>query len=217
VELLSVASAKSIWLMNLAELNPKGLRLFPNLSDALTDLYDFEEQADDAPTLPGNASQSGIKFKNGQFETERGFVRVGLEVYDDGLVAETSVSTEVSDKFITHALDWASTAFSLRYNPSLLMNRIYWSEVVVKFGSPISKGLISLNAFAEILSQNTKGNPEYSPSGITFTTSGSANTFTIERRANTPIEANVFYSKAPMDTAMHLGLLAEFEKLLVQE
>jgi hypothetical protein len=42
------------------------------------------------------------------------------------------------------------------------------------------------------------------------------NTFTIERRANTPIEANVFYSKAAMDTALHVRMLGEFEKLLVE-
>lgn len=216
MEQLAIASAKSIWLVNLAELNPKGLRLFPNLTNALTDLYDFDEQPDDAPTVPGTSSQPGIKFKNGQFETEQGAVRVSLELYDDGIVADSSVSTEVTNLFIQHAIDWATTAFGLKFSPSLVMNQLYASEVVVKLTSRFSERLKPLSTFADLLSGNSFGAPPqaFFPSGVTFATASGGAPFTIERRANTPLDANVFYSKAAIDTSTHLKLLADFDRML---
>ena len=125
MEAVSIVSAKSIWLMNLSDLNPKGLRLFPDLSDALVAMYDFDEQPDNAPTALGNTTQPGVKFENGQFETDNGTVRVGLDLYADGIVADTSVSTEVTDAFVSHALNWATSSFGLKYDPRLLMKRMY--------------------------------------------------------------------------------------------
>ena len=89
MKLLSVISARSTWLFNLGDLNPKGLRLFPQLIDALTEAYDFDDQPQDAPNAPGEKpSQLGIQFKNGKFETDEGPIRVALELFDDGIVAE---------------------------------------------------------------------------------------------------------------------------------
>lgn len=218
METISIVSAKSIWLMNLADINPKGLRLFPDLSDALVEAYDFDEQPDDAPTTLGNTTQPSIKFENGQFDTPNGVVRVGLELYADGIVADTSISTDITDAFVQHALNWGNATFGLNYDPRLLMKKMYASEVVVRLNSSFSKHLTPLNAFAELLTKAIPGGQRYAPIGVNFSSvAPTPNPFFIERRANTPIDSNVFYSKASIDTALHLKLLGEFDALLGQD
>jgi len=41
-----------------------------------------------------------------------------------------------------------------------------------------------------------------------------AQSFTVERRADTPFSENVYFSAAPVATSMHLSLLEEFENAI---
>jgi hypothetical protein len=212
-----VIAARCTWLFNLTDMNPKGLKLFPFLTEALTDKYDFDAQPDDATTERTKSSEPGIKFKNGQFESPEGTVRVSLELFDDGIVAESPVSTEVTELFMQDAINWATTSFGLVFDPALVKNRIYISEIVVQFTSRLPESLKPLRLFAELLSGTPFGNsaPQpYYPSEITFATAAGATPFSIQKRANSPIEANVFYSRAAVDTPTHLRLLDEFDRML---
>jgi len=216
VETVSVVIARAIWLINLAELNPKGLRLVPDLSNALTDAYDFDDQPEDAPVKIGATAESSLKFKNGRFESALGAIKVSLDVFDDGLVAETSVSTDVTEQFLEHALSW-STAFGLRFDSELIFKKVYVSEVVVRFGSPILKSFDKLNKFSEILTDNSSGVVQgqiFSPTAFTFAANVGTQQFSVERRNNSPAGANLFYSKSSMTTSMHFKLLSKFEELL---
>jgi hypothetical protein len=215
MEVLSVLAAKSIWLTNLTELNPKGLRLFPNLSDSLTDMYDFDEQPEDAPIKPGATPDAGIHFRNGQFETDEGFIRVALDVFDDGFVGNTSASTDVTEKFLEHVLNWA-TSFGLKFNRGLLFNKLFVSEIVVKFSGPVLYKFESLKTFSELLSKNAQNivqGQEFAPSSLVFAANVGTQQFSIDRRNNTPIGENVFYSKSNMQTSTHVKMLQDFEDL----
>jgi hypothetical protein len=217
MKLLSVLAARSTWLFNLVDLNPKGLRLFPEITDALREAYDFDDQPDDAPLTPGEKPmQPGIKFKNGQFQTDTGSIRVALEIFDDGVIAESSASTEVTDAFLTHVIDWVVQSYELTFDPGLVRERIHGSELSVQFTPRLSEALKPLGAFAELLSSVSFNLPPqtYYPSGVSFSTATGAAPFSIEKRANTSPDANVFYSKAMTDTKTHLALLDKFERLL---
>ncbi len=217
MKLLSVLAARSTWLFNLGDLNPKGLRLFPQITDALTEAYDFDEQPDDAPLAPGEKpAQPGIRFKNGVFDTEIGPVRVGLELFDDGVVAESSASTKVTNAFVEHVINWAVETFDLSFDPTLVRERIYGSELAVQFTPTLSAALSPLGLFSDVLSATSFNLPaqKFLPSGVSFAPASGAAPFSIDRRANTTPEANVFYSKAMTDTETHIRLLEQFEKLL---
>ena len=217
MKLLSVLSARSTWLFNLGDLNPKGLRLFPDLIDAITEAYDFDEQPEDAPLSPGEKpSQPGIKFKNGQFHTEDGAIRVGLELYDDGVIAESAARTGVTKAFLEHAINWAVESFGLTFDPSLVKQKIHTSELVVQFEPRLADSLKPLGAFAALLSETSFNAPPQKcfPSGITFGTPTGVSPFSIEMRANTPLDANAFYCKAGTETSTHIQLLTRLEELL---
>ena len=65
MDLISVASARAVWLVNAIDLNPRGLRILPPLTEALIDKYDFDPPPDQ-PEPPQSANS--IKLKEGMFE-----------------------------------------------------------------------------------------------------------------------------------------------------
>lgn len=208
---IAVLSAKSIWLINQAEINPKGLRIFPNLADALTDIYDFDPQPEETIDAP---SPTVLSFKNGQFDTKQGLVRVGLELFKDGIVADSSVSSEVTEQFMQHVIDWATSSFGLVFDPALMMNRLYSSELVVRLEHSPWDQLAQLDSFSDTLT-SLAGNKTFIPSGLTFTATSGSELFSIERRPNVPADANVVYSKAPFDSTRHMQALSEFDAMLI--
>jgi hypothetical protein len=222
MELISIISAKIIWLMNTADLNRRGLRVFPNLTNALTEAYDFDEQPDTAPVTPGDGNQVSIKFVNGQFEDDGDSYRVGLEIYADGIIADSSASTQVTERFLAHVVQWATTNFGFKFDPALILRKLYGSEVVARFDTPLATAFKSLEKFSELLTAALPGSRQnqFSLATMVFSspppTGGTAPAFSIERRTNTPVEANVFFCKAPVDTDVHINLLGELDKLLSQ-
>lgn len=62
MELISVSSAKIVWLLNTLDLNPSGLNLVPDLIDGLVQQYEFDE-----PDEETAKATNGVKLKNGEF------------------------------------------------------------------------------------------------------------------------------------------------------
>jgi hypothetical protein len=221
MQLISVISARVVLIMNTADLNRKGMRTFPNLTEAVTNAYDFDPQPEDAPDTPGDSAQPGIKFKNGQFDVDGESYRVGLEIYDDGIVADSSVSTAITERFLKHATEWANTNFGLKFDPALVVRRIDNSELVVQFDTPVATALGPIQKFSEFISSLPGlGNLPLSLSTLAFGSpsgiGGQPLILSIERRSNTPVASNIFYCRAPLNTDAHLRVLEEFDRLLAQ-
>jgi hypothetical protein len=221
MKLISVISARVVVITNTSDLNRNGTRTFPNLTEVITNEYDFDPQPDDAPDTPSDSAQPGIKFKNGQFDVDGQSYRVGLEIYDDGIVAETAVSTQVTEKFLKDVTDWANTNFGLQFDPALVVRTIYNSELSVQFDTPVATAFAPLQKFAEYLTGLPGlGNLPLSLSTLAFGTpsgvGGQPLSVSIERRSNTPVSANIFYCRAPLDTDTHLKALQEFDNFLKQ-
>jgi hypothetical protein len=215
MELINVASAKAIWLINATDMNPKGLRILPQLTDALVENYDFDDTPDPQP------GQNGIKLKEGMFDKEGQVYRVGLEIYDDGFVAESAHSTDLTEAFMLHALEWAKVNFPIRFEPHFVWRKMYYSEIVVRFSSPLAAACSALAEFSQVLSQSpaAPGTDGYMLTALTFsarTPPAGANpkTVVIERRVNSGPDANMFYCKAPVKTDEFIKLLENFDDLL---
>lgn len=214
MELISVVSAKAIWLINTLDLNPKGLRILPKLTEALIEAYDF----DPPPQDPSNPNS--VKLKDGMFEKGSEVYRVGLEIYDDGFVGESAHSTELTEEFLTHTVEWATANFDIKFDPSLLMRKVYVSEVVVRFTSKLATVFQPFADFSELLARSVDapGAEGFMLSALTFTAripvGNNLKAISIERRANTSPDSNVFYCKAPLPTKEFLELLDKFDVLL---
>jgi hypothetical protein len=217
MKVLNYVAARAIWLFDVADLNPKGKSLFPDVLEWIKDIYHFEE----APTsLPPTTENKGLEFKKGEFQTqEEMFVNVELTIWNDGLVANSSRTTEDTDRFLADFLRNASAEFSLSFDLAMIRKRLYTSELNVRLDQSLSNLNPRLAAFAEKLSALMPDVQPFSIGSVGFWTDSTfmvtkTPPFAIERKLNAPFAENRFYTKAPVQTTQHTEMLAEFEDIL---
>jgi hypothetical protein len=219
MKLLSVAAAKSTWLFDMADLNPEGKAVLSRLIDFLKKTYKFTK----APSAPNDLDPNtkSLAFDDGFFRTDDNRdITVNFSIYSDGVSAMTWSSTSDSDAFIRGALTSASQALGLHY-PSMIRSQHYVSEVNIQLDHSLSNLCPKLNHFANQVSSaiDPKNSSLFEFGGASFwTDSFSAvikmEAFTIERKAGAPFSENRYFSKAPLQTKLHLSLLNDFERLL---
>src|SRR5216684_2668536 len=109
MDLVNVAIARSIWLFDVAELNNHGRRLHPDVLDIIREHYDFDDEAD--PPKP----EDKFKLLNGQYQASHALVNVSLQIFSDGMWAETTSNTNVSDAFLEDLLHWLKSELHMNY------------------------------------------------------------------------------------------------------
>ncbi len=219
MNLLSIGLARSIWLFQIAEWNPRGRAMHP-IFFSLMEQYKFLK----APKLDEIDWQKGIKFEDGTFEAKTGEeLTVALTVYADGAVADTRSSTQHSDEFLDQALNLLSSSFNYPDYQTVLRKKMYSSEVYIRMQQTLSEihpGIMQfMNHFSSSIQDDSLRG--YSPSfrmGISFSSDpsiGGTNLgFRLEPAAGFPFSENRYYSLAPLQTHTHLRLLEEFESML---
>jgi hypothetical protein len=219
MRVLNVVAAGSSWLFDIADLNPKGKSVFPEIIDWLKDTYNFKQTPETAADIEAG---KGLIFRNGEFQArEEVFVDVQLTIFNDGLVAKSSSSTEDTDKFLENVVSSAVTEFSLAFDPGIVRRKIYLSELNIRLDTPLANLDPKLTAFADKLtSMCSNTSPvHFEVGGIAFWTDSTfavtkTPAFLVERKHNAPFSENRFYTKAPLQTQQHIEMLAELEAIL---
>jgi hypothetical protein len=217
VELLSVQRARSVWLFDLGEVNPRGKSIGEDLLQWLADAYHFSK----VPSSPTDLDESkALAFLGGSFQIrEEVFIDVELRVYNDGFVGDTRSSTEDTDKFLEDVLQTFSKEFSLPVRPDLIRKKLYHSELNVKTDKSLSFLNLRLTNFAKELAEFIGVQPAaVEPAGITFWADFLGNPqssdFRFERKLGIAFEMQRYWSKAPVQTSQHLKLLNTLEAIL---
>lgn len=221
MKLLSVQRARSIWVVYLAELNPRGINLL-SLLQPLVKRYNFQVFPTKPDELFGKEVVE-IKFVGGTFQKDsQHCIAVDLIIFNWGLVAETRSSTEDSDAFLHDFLNWASTEFNMTPYQEVIRAKNYLSELWVQ----TEKSLNSLNPklanFIKRLESLIEGHDHHSfrfeTTGIIlgpdFTGATRPGNFRFERLIDVPFSENRYYSVAPLQTDIHFEFLEEFESIL---
>jgi len=221
MKVINVAGAKSVWLFDINDLNPRGKDIMPELLEWLKDNYHFDK----APTSVDQLDDTtkALKFERGRFMIkEEIYITVGLEIYKDGVVAQSNSSTRDSETFVEDLLSFTAKEFSLPYDPEMIKAKMQTSELIIRLDSPLSNINPKLAAFAAKLTSTCGYSdiPSFELSGIGFGNDSVRSRlklagFTVERQNGTEYVQNRFYSKAPVHTDQHEQLLGEFERLLV--
>jgi hypothetical protein len=225
MKLIHVKQARSVWLFDVSDLNPKGRDFAAELVGWIKDRYSFVVTPDVKEVLSkaGTGNASGLIFKQGRFHTpEDSFIEISsLAIHSDGIVVDTTSSTQESDRIIADLLSAAAKEFGLAYDPQIVRKRLYVSTIIVKSEMALGTIHAGLTAFAERVSA-ALGNgpaPSFQLAGIAFWTEPNDNgvhkTFTLMPQAGKSFSEHRFYSEAPLQTDDHFRLLEDLERVLM--
>ena len=219
MELLSVIRARSIWLLQLQDINPRGKYIEGHLIEWLRDRYHFLKCP--SSVYDRDTSQA-LVFVNGSFKVEDGLsINIDLSIYNDGLIADSRSSTKNTDTFIEDILNSAVRDFDLIYKPEMLRKKIYLSELSLRPKRLLSNINPKMQTFVRKITSMMGGN---NPGSLEFASlsfwwdpasPNGQSQFQLERTVGTPFSEERYYSRAPLHTEDHLQLLDEFEELLL--
>ncbi len=217
MNVLYVGLARTIWLFDVALMNPKGMS-WKGVIEEIGKRYRFAKAPKNELDFD---EQRSLSFKAGTFTGARNVpVMVGLNIYNDGMVADTTSSTDETTEFLNDLAKWLNDTYGLAVSKERRV--IYLSQI--NFQSEVSLTNLNrrLEAFAENLENLAKSaGRHYEVGSIQFWTEdvgkpGSLAPVTIERKLSVPFSANHYYSQAPLQTTAHIDLLNEFEVILKQ-
>jgi hypothetical protein len=203
--------ARSIWLFNFGEINPLGIAL-TDVHQALRERYKFLQY----PHRVEDFAKPALSYIDGAFSG----LNVSLEIYSDGLIANTRTSTQTSDTFLDEVLSWARDAFKFRYDPLLVKTKAYESQIEFFSDINVNHEVLKLDSFIKTLNSIS---PEFEPNGhdvfaIVFKNEKRQRpSFTFERRENVPFSENRYFSSAACTTEKHLQLIEDFERIFKNE
>ena len=215
VKILSIHTARSIWLLPITYLNPHGRPIIPAVEEIM-DRYSFFRTTPLTEVL--GSEKKNLELKVGTFIKKDDVpIEVSLSIHKDGLVAETTSSTEDSDLFLEDVLTFLSDFFDLASYGELPINKIYLSEIYFtlnrtpEFFSRMANSFMSKSS--GYVNCDKVGNFEFM--GIHLATdpdlSGNPLLIRVEREINVPFYENRFFSTAPIKTSEHIELLGELE------
>src|SRR5271165_1756578 len=171
MKVLSVMSAKAIWLFDINDLNPRGKDFMPELLEWLKDNYHFDKVPTSLDDVDPNTKS--WKFERGRFQIkEEIYITIDLEIYNDGFVGNSRSSTRDTDAFLEDLLSLAAKDFSLAYSPDMIGTKMYVSELNVRLDSVLFDLNPKLAGFANTINSlcGLPTVPPYEPSGIVFNT-----------------------------------------------
>jgi len=194
------------------DLNPHGKDLGAAFIDWLKSTYHFTKYPANVNDLDDTKA---LCYLGGQFEAKEGPISVELRIYNDGIVGDTRSETDDTDSFLSGLLLSAAKEFRLPYRPEIIRKRLYVSEMTVRTSMSLASVNPNLVNFAQKLARLTGANAPLQLTSIGFwqdiLPNPSASTFRFERKWGAEFSDNRYFTRAPLQTSIHLELLRELE------
>lgn len=220
MKLISVKSARSIWLVPATDINPKG-KYLSHMVKQLAERYFFATFP--TPEEIVTKANDGLAFREGKFRNKNGDdIYVSMTVHNDGIVVDARSSTDDCDSFISETLNWIAKENGLPQPSSLHIQKLYISELYVESEQSLQiinpKILRFSQSLSEFVGKTGHVGASMELTGLTFANDPALPIkpipFRFERAEGVPFERNRYYSSAPLPTTRHIELLNEFEDIL---
>lgn len=217
MRLLHVHLARSIWLGDIRDFNPQGKSLYRVIWPFLTETYKFRK----FPSLTESSDLTkGISFQDGEFQISQDElpIAVNLTIYNDGVLADSSSSSEYSDMFLADVFHHFSEIFKMPPFQSVIRRRIYLSQLTVSTDKTLEVLNPKLKQLSKYLSAHVELDKVFQLGGIHIwpdqVSRVNPSPFIFERAINVPFSENKYFSTAPLQTKQHLELLDKLETVL---
>ena len=215
MKVLSINSARSIWLVPTKYLNPRGVLLNPAVH-GIIDRYKFSEKLPQSEIF--EFENKSLELKAGTYVSQDDMpIEVSLAVHSDGIVAETRSSNNDSDLFLEDAFTFLSDNFGLTPYTELPINKKYVSEIYFtlkntpNFFSELTDNFVKKSS--SLINSDNLG--EFHFQGIHLATdpglSRNPSFIRVEREINVPLTENRFFSSGSIKTEEHIELLEMLE------
>ena len=220
MKILASPLARVIWVIDMQQLNPSGRSLL-DLFQGIAKRYRFSKFPQH---LLDYNKDNALEFNSGTFlKSPEEDVRVGLTIYNNGIVGDSISSTDNSEAFLEDMAQWAAKEHNLPFDQNVIARKSYVSQLELKFESEPQLANPKLNFLpSKIASQAIQldGKPTpYSFGGLTVWAEnvgkeGALQPFRLERKWGTLFADNIYFSMATLRSQEHIGLLAEIEAAL---
>ena len=212
VEIIGVMLARS-----LQAIRSSGgtLGYYPEIVEGLKARYSFLSAPKEHEILL--EPPKGIELKHGKFVYRDQVVIIDkFTLFNDGVAADTTSSTDDSGYFLDDLMEWAKSAMP---KAQISRPRYYLSHIEFKMSEPLEGYTPRLKPVGEQLTALLKSYgiavPRYEATAIhlRFDQIGKINpqpgVFFIDRRAGIPFSENIWFSQAPLRTKDHIALLED--------
>lgn len=195
-----------------------------DLNQAMVERYGFVK----VPTkLEEFDETKGVTYQHGKFsiktaDASREIVIGSFQVYSNGLIADTSSSTDHADQFLDDVIAWAGKTYGITIPDNQKIENIYLSNLEVSTIKPLPVYIPSASILVEDISRylNQYGlkHEPYEATGFmlhfdkTLSPNSFLTNFTLARREGVPFAAGLYFSSAPLKTTDHIALLEKLEK-----
>ncbi|MGD0546556.1 MAG: hypothetical protein ABR991_01860 [Terracidiphilus sp.] len=161
----------------------------------------------------------GVIFEQGVFD---GIVIKKLTVFPLVMHLDAANSTDDAKTALDGLLRWGKEEFGLRYSSDSIRRWAFVSDVIFETDFPllhmVNDTLNHVSSeISAIVQRNLKEELKYEPAKFWLAhdpnkRSASVAPFTIEHRALSLFEENIYFSEAPLPTEDHISLLSEIEE-----
>src|ERR1700730_1547731 len=183
-----------------------------NLTKACEERYGFLQ----SPRVLADFDLSkGVTFLHGYFQNQ--YVIDRFQVYENGMLAEAKVDTDICDAFLDDVLQWVTSRGGIKFDSETTSPRFYLSQLEmlsdIELNHAFSKIAPMGRRVADVIRSYNQITPDLELSGVSFG-SGEATSFKFERREGPSVPRNVFFASARLRTKDHLSLLDDLEGML---
>ncbi len=195
----------------------------PEIAQKINDRYEFVSRPKNEELLPPaeDAGQlKGAEFKHGRVRRTDGRVVIvhQLTLFNDGVVVDTTTSTDDSDLILDDLAHWAKSEIR---DLTLLRPRLYVSQLEIQAAFAVENYAPAFGSLGQRISTFlTDYGSDISPYQVSAVTLNfdqigkvppHPGFFQIERRLNAPFKDNMWFAQAPLKTNDHIALLDDLE------
>lgn len=162
--------------------------------------------------------ENGLVFQSGYWN---GTIIKKLSFNPTLTLVDTEVSTTASQTILIELFEWAKTELGANFTPNSIRRWAFVSDIIFQSDFPL---LLELNnalnpiavKVANAVQENLRETLDFQPSLFQIGHDPQKRTsaiapFSIQHRANSLYEENIFFAEAPVPTSLHLELLEELE------
>jgi hypothetical protein len=215
MEITAVMLARVVAFIEVQELNPRGKAYYPDIAAALVNKFGFQIH----PTKPEDFDENkGVRFAEGKFAD--GTIDQ-MQIFTHGLILDTRISTDVSEKLLYETLQWTKSELGLHFDDGMIKRKGYGSQLTFESEMSLSRlnpAVGNIPTSSSKLSEAMGQTIVYEPTALLFNLDQSVSkltpgVFSIERRAEVPFSDKKYFSM-PAGTTTH-RTLTTFENHLL--